>query len=158
MMIRINAVHLPITASLLFCSGAVLSGQVDADLLAQQWVIAALFLVTGLFAALVVLYALTIRPLQADLASEVRLRVEADKRRDTAERRAKMASLAYDIDRDELAKQAADLKWKTQVADEMADQAHSLQLQLYQQLRETAPKPKPKRGGGDGERGGPPKF
>ncbi len=157
MMIRINAVHLPITASLLFCSGAVLSGQVDADLLAQQWVIAALFLVAGLFAALVVLYLFTIRPLQSDLATEVTRRIDADERRDAAERRAAKAVLACEIDRDELARQSAELRWKTQVVDEMGAEVHTQRLQLYQQLRETAPKPKPKRGGG-GERGGPPKF
>lgn len=157
MMIRINPVHLPITASVLFCSGAVLSGQINANQVAQQWPTAALFLVTGLFAALVVLYVFTIRPLQSDLATEVRLRVEADRRRDTAERSTKLAIRACDLDRDELARQAAELKWKTEVVDEMGDHTHKLQLQLYQQLRETAQKPKPKRGGG-GERGGPPKF
>jgi len=159
MMIRINPVHLPITASLLFCSGAVLSGQVDAERLAQQWVIAALFLVAGLLAVLVVLYLFTIRPLQADLATEVRHRIESDKRRDNAERSAKMASLAYEIDRDQMARESAELQRKTDCVDEMVAELHSLRLQLYQQLRETAPKPKTRRGGGgDGERGGPPKF
>lgn len=154
----LNPGHIPLAASTLFCCGAVLSAQVNADLVEQHWPTAALFLVTGLFAALVVLYLFTILPLQSDLASEVRLRAEADKRRDTAERSAKMAILACDIDRDELARQSAELRWKTQVVDEMGAEVHTQRLQLYQQLRETAPKPKPKRGGGDGERGGPPKF
>ena len=154
-----NPGHIPITASTLFCVGAVLSGQVDAEVIAQQWTIAALFGIAGLLAVLVVLYLFTIRPLQSDLATEVTRRIDADERRDAAERRAAKAVLACEIDRDELARQSAELRWKTQVVDEMGAEVHTQRLQLYQQLRETAPKPKPaRRGGGDGERGGPPKF
>lgn len=158
MIIRINPTHIPITASVLFCSGAVLSGQVDADQVAQHWAIAALFGVAGLFGALVVLYAFTIQPMESDLATEVRRRVDADKRRDTAERSAAKAILACDIARDQMAQQSAELQRKTDCVDAMGAEVHSQRLQLDQRLRETAPKPKPKRRGGGGERGGPPKF
>jgi len=157
MMIRINPAHLPVTASVLFCIGAVLSGQIDVYQVAQQWPTAALFLATGLFAALVVLYVLTIRPLESDLATEVRRRIDADERRDAAERRAAKAVLACEIDRDQLARESAELKRKTECVDAMGAEVHSQRLQYDQLLRQAAPKPKAKRGGG-GERGGPPKF
>lgn len=153
----LNPGHIPLTASTLFCGGAVLSGFVDGDQVAQQWPTAALFLLTGLFAALVVLYQFTIRPLQSDLATEVRRRIDADERRDAAERRAAKAVIACEIDRDQLARESAELKRKTECVDAMGAEVHSQRLQYDQLLRQAAPKSKAKRGGG-GERSGPPKF
>lgn len=153
----LNPGHIPLAASILFCCGAVLSAQVNADLVEQHWPTAALFLVTGLFAALVVLYLFTILPLQSDLATEVRRRIDADENRDAAQRRAAKAVLACEIDRDQLARESAELKRKTECVDQIGAEVHRQRLELDQILREKAPKPKPKRGGG-GERGGPPKF
>lgn len=156
-MIRINPAHIPLSASVLFCAGAVLSGMVDADQVAQHWLIASLFLIAGLFGALVVLYAFTICPLQTDLATEVRQRVDAESRRQAAEQRAAKAILACDIEIDQVQRQAAELQRKMACVDELGAELHEQRLQLDQRLRETAPKPKFRRGGGS-DRGGPPKF
>jgi len=155
-MIRWSPVHIPLSASSLFCAGAVLTGAVDADEVVRHWPIAALFLVIGLFAALVVLYVFTIRPMLSDLESEVRQRTDAESRRQAAERRAAKAVLACDIEIDQVRRQKEELQRKTACVDEIGVEVHTLRLQLDQRLREVATKPKSKRGGG--ERGGPPKF
>lgn len=155
-MIRLSSTHLPLAASILFCASAILIGAVDADEVVRHWLIAVLFLVVGLFGALVVLYVFTIRPMQSDLESEVHQRTDAESRRQAAEQRAARAVLACDIEIDKVRRQKEELQRKTACVDEICVEVHTLRLQLDQRLRETAPKAKPKRGGG--ERGGPPQV
>lgn len=152
---RMSPRRIPLTASILFCAAGILLGLVDGNQVEQHWAIAALFLVVGLLGALLILYLYTIKPIQSDLACADLQRIDAEQRRQAAERRAVDAALANEIERERLCRLDVELKRKTACVDQVGAEIHEKLLILDQRLRATAPKPKQHRGG---ERGGPPKF
>jgi hypothetical protein len=152
---RMSPRQIPLTASILFCAAGILLGLVDRNQVAQHWAIAALFIVVGVLVALMILYLCTIKPIQSDLACATQQRIDADQRRQAAERRAVEAALTNEIERERLCRVDVELKRKTACADQMCAELHEKLLILDQRLRSSAPKQKPHRGG---ERGGPPRF
>lgn len=149
-------VQIPLAASVLFCGASILLGLVDTSQVRQCWHVAALFLLIGMLAAVLILYVYTIKPLQAELDTAVRQRIDADLRRQAAERSAAASALASEIETDRLAALRVEFERKTVCVSEQGVELHEKLLILDQRLRATTPKQKPHRGGDS--RGGPPKF
>jgi hypothetical protein len=116
------------------------------SIVAAGWLVACFFLVCGGFVTLLILFLRTITPLEADLASEVRQRTDANQRWQTADRRAAAAELASGLELDRLARLDAELQRKLACVDRQGCELHEKLLLLNQRIRATAPKQKTRRG------------